>query len=53
MHACIQYLPVCGSVIHHNPTWLFESHCAYMYNDTLLLLQLRPEVREPLLVEHE
>ena len=54
MHVCIQYIiinvfnsPVCGSVIHHNPTWSFE-----LQDDdvTLVLLQL---VREVLLEEHE
>ena len=42
------YLPVCGSVIHHNPTW--SSELQYDDIDTLFLLQL---VREMLLEEHE
>ena len=41
------YLPVCGSVIHHNPTWLSESHDD---GDTLYLLQ---PVRLVLLEKHE
>ena len=53
MHTYIQYvqlymcLPVCGSVIHHNPTWSSELQDD---DDILYLLQL---VREVLLEEHE
>ena len=45
MYMC---LPVCGSVIHHNPTW--SSELQWYDGDILFLLQL---VREVLLEEHE
>ena len=41
------YLPDCGSVIHHNPTWSFE-----LQNDDDDTLYLTQPVREVLLEEH-